>query len=257
MPRRRSWRPRWLSVPGLTGFLLALLLVGAVPGSASEPPLARLLSPAMGDELAVGSMATVEWEPAAGLAAMERAEEWEAFLSVDGGATYPLRITPHLDLSIRRFSFRVPDLPSRQARLLLRFGDERREEVDCETRQIFAIHRPPGYVPLHSPKIAFTRGEAARAGDAGVVAWVEGARDGSGLREVVSVADPGASLESARPAGPLLLPLLWPAPVRAALAPPAVAPAGSYPEGRAIPEPSPAPAGASAPVRLLIHRFNE
>ena len=31
------------------------------------------------------------------------------------------------------------------------------------------------------------RGKAARPGDRGVVAWVEGARDGSGLREVVAV----------------------------------------------------------------------
>lgn len=246
------------------GLLVGLLGAAAAPGRAAagpQPtlarPLARLLAPAAGDELAVGSMATIEWEPAAGLAALEHAEEWEAFLSVDGGATYPLRITPHLDLSIRRFSFRVPDLPGRRARLLLRFGDERREEVDCETPQIFAIQRPPGHVPVHRPAVAFTRGEAARPGDPGVVAWVEGARDGSGRREVVSVADFEASLESARPAGPLLLSLLWPAAARAGVAPPAAAPAPRFPERRAALPPSAGAAGAAVPVRLLIHRFNE
>jgi hypothetical protein len=42
------------------------------------------------------------------------AVEWEAFLSLDGGRTYPVRITPHLDLSIRRrFHFQVPAFPTR------------------------------------------------------------------------------------------------------------------------------------------------
>jgi hypothetical protein len=86
---------------------------------------------------------------------------------------------------------------------------------------------------------------------------VEGSRDGSGLREVVSVADLGASLESARPAGPLLLPLLWPAPARAGMAPPAVATAAPFPERRAALPPSREAAGSAVPVRLLIHRFNE
>ena len=40
------------------------------------------------------------------------AEEWEAFLSFDGGATYPVRITPHLDLELRRVRWQVPAIPT-------------------------------------------------------------------------------------------------------------------------------------------------
>lgn len=48
-------------------------------------------APRAGAELAAGSLATVAWDgPPRG------AEEWEAFLSLDGGRTYRLRITPHL-----------------------------------------------------------------------------------------------------------------------------------------------------------------
>jgi hypothetical protein len=256
MDRGRLWSSRHLA-PGLA---LALLL-GASPGRASAslaPPVARLLSPAAGDELTVGSLAVVEWEPAAGLAAMPHAEEWEAFLSVDGGKTHPLRITPHLDLSIRQFTFRVPDLTSRQARLLLRFGDERRE-VELDAPQTFAIRRVEGTSPPPwplRPRMALTRGEAARAQEPGVVVWVEGDRDGEGLREV-AVADFQTAFDSAVPAGAFVLPLLWPAPSRAALVPPAVTGSRTAPAGRPAAASAPPPAGAAAPVRLLIHRFNE
>lgn len=57
---------------------------------------------------------------------------------LDSGETYPLRLTPHLDLAVRRCSFRVPDLPARRARLLLRYGDERWDET-VETAVRFSI----------------------------------------------------------------------------------------------------------------------
>ena len=102
-----------------TGLLFALALLALGSRSiAQEAPLARLLAPAEGDELTTGRDAVIEWEE---LALPPHVVEWEAFLSVDGGKTWPLRITPHLDIAIRRFTFRVPDLPTREARLLLRF----------------------------------------------------------------------------------------------------------------------------------------
>src|SRR5687768_2385723 len=102
---------------------LLLLAFLALPAFAAGPAeqMARLVSPAAGDELIAGSAVTIEWEE---LALPEHTVEWEAFLSLDGGRTWPLRITPHLNISIRRFIFRVPDLPTREARLMLRFGDE-------------------------------------------------------------------------------------------------------------------------------------
>jgi hypothetical protein len=228
------------------GLLLAFL-AGALPLAAA--PRVRLLAPEEGAELVAGSVAVVQWEEAP-----PGAEEWEAFLSVDGGRTYPLRITPHLDLSIRRFSFRVPDLPTRSARVLLRFGDERRE-VEVETPQRFAIAAGSS---LWEPttQIVFSRGERPRPREEGVVLWVEGARDGSGLRELAAV-PVSRTLRSVERSSLLLLPLFWPARARVALASPmlegrplaAVPPRGGEKEAPRAP--------ASAPVRLLIHRFNE
>ena len=233
------------------------LLALAAPPAFAEEGMARLLSPAAGDELAAGSLVTIAWEE---IALSEHVNEWEAFLSVDGGETWPLRITPHLDISIRRFAFRVPDLPTRDARLMLRFGDERRE-VGMEAPQRFSIasvasaasgHSAASWAP-RSPRLS--RGERAREGKQGVVVWVEGSREGGRLREVVAW-DPAASLHGVLPADLLVLPLVAPASPRESLAPPAASPE---------PEPRTAlrvvetrqPRPASIPVLLQTRRFNE
>jgi hypothetical protein len=233
--------------------LLALLAL-TLPQPAFADPMARVVSPAAGAELTAGSFAVIEWE---GLALPERTEEWEAFLSVDGGRTWPLRITPHLDVSIRRFSFRVPHLPTREARLLLRFGDER-QEVEMAAPQRFAIAAPAAYPVVWAPPPirVLARGERARAGDEGVIAWVEGDRSGEELREVVA-SDPEASLEGVHPAGLLVLPLAAPISSKESLPPPAAAPdLAPKPVLRAAGEDrEPRPARVS--VRLLTRRFNE
>lgn len=229
--------------------LLPLPLLTAGAAGASGP---RLVAPVAGHELTAGSLAVVEWE---GRPPIEKAEEWEAFLSLDGGRTHPLRITPHLDLTIRRFTFRVPAFPTRDARFLLRFGDERRE-VEVETPHRFTIVAGPGVVSSGS-RISLSRGERARPEDEGVVFWVEGARDGSGLREVVAE-EVSLAFESVETGHLPWMPLLVPAPQRASLAAPAVPS-----ETQRTPPPRRTEAGPSPsaqdrpPVRLLISRFNE
>lgn len=231
--------------------VLSLTATGAAAGVTPTVPMAHLLSPADGAELTAGSLVTIEWK---GLDLPPRAHEWEAFLSVDGGRTWPLRVTPHLDLSIRRFSFRVPGFPTRDARLLLRFGDEERE-VGMEAPQRFVIvgdlraWRPP-------PGRVLGRGERARENGQGTVIWVEGSREGGDLREVVSWS-PDMSLRRVEPAGSLWIPLLAPGPVQDDVPPPAIS-AEPLPLPRLRPmaeDPTPRP--ASVPVRLLMHRFNE
>jgi hypothetical protein len=172
--------------------LLALFALFSVAAASGRPAFASaplLTAPRAGAALRAGSLATVEWE-----APPADAQEWEAFLSLDGGRSYPVRITPHLDLAIRGFTFKVPAFPTRDARILLRFGDERRE-VEVEAPQRFAILEAvvPGLSGfseggswLASLRAAPSRGEPARPGDPGVVVWIEGARDGSGLREVLA-----------------------------------------------------------------------
>ena len=244
---------------------LAAVAVGAWPSMGSpitidawpagDPPLARLVSPADGEVLAGGGTAVVEWAPAPGLAALPHAEEWEAFLSLDGGITYPIRLTPHLDLAVRRFAVRLPDLPAAQARLMLRFGDERRE-VSFEAPARLSIAPSIGMAAIMPRRLHLGRGEPARAGEAGVVAWVEGGRRGDGLEEAVA-AGVGAAWRGVRPSPELLLLAPAPAPDRVALSPPADRGPAPPPSPRFITAPLPREALPVSGVRLLIHRFNE
>jgi hypothetical protein len=158
-------------------------IVGGVPVVAAPSSLpVEIVRPAPGETLTGGTTAEIEWAPAAGFAQLDGVEEWEAFLSLDGGATYPFRITPHLDSERARFTWRVPALPSRDARLLLRFGDERQEQA-FELPHRWVIE-PPAWVVPEPVVLTLGRGEAARPGEAGVVEWVEGSRSGDGLRRV-------------------------------------------------------------------------
>lgn len=172
--------------------VLALVVVAGLPLAATPPdaPVAaagsavRLLAPADGAVLAGGSTATLAWEPGPNMD-LAGAHEWEAFLSVDGGATWPVRVTPHLDLELRRVSFPVPAVPSADVRFLLRVGDER-EEMAYEVPGRFAIEGRPGDL-LPSALLRYGAGEVALAGEDGVVGWVEGSPRGAGRRNVVAI----------------------------------------------------------------------
>lgn len=253
--------------------LLGMLVLAAVLGAGAsrpafagkrpifqappEAPVARLVSPAAGEVWTAGSPAVVEWEPGPGLAMLPHAEEWEAFLSVDGGRTYPLRITPHLDRSLQRFVLEAPRLPTGQARLLLRFGDERRE-VESEMPALFTIVDGPLSASL-PPRLALGRGEPARERDQdGVVAWVEGPRDG---RQSYTVEAGGRPLSYRGVAAGRPFPWLLAGPAASSvlLHPPVLEEGEDLSRRYAAagpPRESPLPASRIA-VRLLIHRFNE
>jgi hypothetical protein len=231
---------------------LALLAAGEAGASAASAVSGPgLVAPVPGHQLTAGSLAVIEWE---GQPPLAEAEEWEAFLSLDGGRTHPLRITPHLDLAIRRFTFRVPSFPTRDARVLLRFGDERRE-VEVAPPHRFAI--VPGLGVSPTSWISLSKGERARPGDDGVVFWVEGARDGSGLREVMAE-EADLSFRSVETGHLPWLLVLLPSPQRVSFA----APAAPF-QAQRTPLPRRTEAGSSPsapdrpPVRLLISRFNE
>jgi len=147
----------------------------------------ELLSPRPAIPLVAGTTAVLQWEPLAGLAGLPAREEWEAFLSLDGGKSYAFRITPHLDSDLQRTLWEVPGIPSADVRLLLRFGDERRETA-IELPQRFTITAAPGPFLALAPRagLARGRGEAARPEDTGVAAWTEGSRRGAGRRQVVA-----------------------------------------------------------------------
>jgi hypothetical protein len=180
--------------------LLALAFTGFARETSAP---VHLVAPWAGATLAAGSTAELEWTPGERFAELQKVQEWEAFLSLDGGATYPVRITPHLDQDLRRIRFQVPPLPARDARILLRFGDEARETA-VELPERFAIAASPGLLPalgktLPLARSAFAPGEPALPGHAGVVAWVEGSRRGGGLRQVVAAEAPGLRSRFAPP----------------------------------------------------------
>jgi hypothetical protein len=158
--------------------LVLAIAVLALAASARADFL-RLLSPESGTVLRGGSRAELRWS-ATNLPA--DAEEWEAFLSVDGGKYYGFRVTPHLEIDLRRFTFTVPNVDTRDARILIRAGDEK-EETEFEIPGSFSIVRDPDAVPILAAEQSFAHGEAAREGDPEVLSWTEGARDGSGVRQ--------------------------------------------------------------------------
>jgi hypothetical protein len=138
----------------------------------------RLLAPAAGTTLRGGSFAELHWSAAH---LPEGAEEWEAFLSIDGGKYYAFRVTPHLDIELRRFTFIVPNVDTRDARILIRTGNEVRE-THFEARGAFSIVRDPNTEEIIS-RLLFGHGEAAREGDPAVLSWTDGARNGSGVTQ--------------------------------------------------------------------------
>lgn len=75
-----------------------------------------------------------------GLALPEDVHEKELVLSLDGGQSYPVRITAETGAAKKSLVFRVPNLPSTRARLALRAGNGTREIVVAESA-IFVIER--------------------------------------------------------------------------------------------------------------------
>lgn len=112
--------------------------------------------------------------------------EWEVFLSLDGGRSHPIRLTPHLDISIWRATVRVPNFATDEARLLLRFGDER-EEHEFELAGSFRIRASDSPALetarfLAAPRLGresgLESGDLPLSGTRRIVAWVETAADG-------------------------------------------------------------------------------
>ena len=91
--------------------------------AASGTYSAQLISPRAGQVLYPGQKVKVEWTsvlPNIDLTACEM----EIFLSLDGGRTFPMVITPLLDPRTRFFYWSVPNTPTTAAVLDIRFGCE-------------------------------------------------------------------------------------------------------------------------------------
>ena len=89
--------------------------------AASGKYSAQLISPTAGQILYPGQKVRVEWRsvlPPINLAGCE-AEVW---LSLDGGRTFPMVITPIMDPKAQYFYWTVPNFPTNTAVLDIRFG---------------------------------------------------------------------------------------------------------------------------------------
>jgi hypothetical protein len=91
--------------------------------SAASGYSAQLITPTAGQVLYTGQQVKVEWESiipktqAGGC-------EMEVWLSLDGGRSFTLCLTPHVDPAARYFYWTVPNTPTNAAVLDIRFGCE-------------------------------------------------------------------------------------------------------------------------------------
>lgn len=199
-------------------FLLLLLF------PALTRPARAAATPWKASAVIAGNRLNVSWD-----SCPSGAREWEAFLSLDGGRSFPLRVTPHLSTTIRAFSWPIPWVVAENAKLRIRFGNgssEREYDVPGEWNLVPSLDSR-----LLSPE---SRDFAANPapGEEQTSAWVEWS--GERPRTVVPPAPPGArsssewrSTESARSALPsrkLALAAVSPRPEKAPPSPRGFAP---------------------------------
>src|SRR5438270_306925 len=107
-------------------FALALAFAPPFSKTANATPgtyAAKLITPTAGQVLVAGQQVKVEWK-----ALLPHIDyswcELEVYLSLDGGVSFPFRITPQLDPRATFFYWTVPNTPTNAAVLDVRFGCE-------------------------------------------------------------------------------------------------------------------------------------
>ncbi|MGE5236957.1 MAG: hypothetical protein ACM3O7_11470 [Acidobacteriota bacterium] len=126
----------------------AAVAVWLASTSAAGAPTSVLLSvsrpvprPSVDSSVTAGAIVTVDWP----LLSTD-VDEFELLLSLDGGHSYPVRLTPQLDPGTTVLTWKVPNLPTPAARLRLRVGVAGRE-VDGEPSREFRLLPRSGLPP--------------------------------------------------------------------------------------------------------------
>ena len=101
------------------------MCVVSAPAAASE---SRFLAPAAGDVLASGVTHEVRWESPC-LSERDGGEK-EVLLSVDGGRTFPIRVTAELPACAMSFRWKIPAVSSDDAQLAVRVGRDGHPESE-------------------------------------------------------------------------------------------------------------------------------
>jgi len=142
----------------LTAMFVLALTVAAHPAAAFGAGAISLDVPAV---VTAGQSVELCWS-----AVPADVEELEIVLSLDGGGSYHVRVSPELEAIEREYRWRVPDLPAAHARLMLRMGGEEGERAGALSQEFRIVHaegvpRPDlgfhegqlwtGIEPLHGP----------------------------------------------------------------------------------------------------------
>lgn len=106
------------------------IAVGAFSGllvtAAGLAQAGGFVEPAAGGRFEPGSIVRVAWS----LGAAPEFDEMELVLSLDGGQSFPLRVTGDVSVAAKSLLWRVPRLPTLHARLALRTGEGERRETE-------------------------------------------------------------------------------------------------------------------------------
>src|SRR6266508_2812019 len=152
--------------------VLALIVLAAAGGRLSAEVSVSV--PDFGTVRA-GETATIEWK---GLP--KEVEELELLLSVEG-RELPVRVTPQLAARAGTLVWRVPNLPSRRARLTVRFGLEGREVESASSAafEILPSQNEPAAV------LVFREGEwcAQERSESPLTGLLDAAADGDRIQE--------------------------------------------------------------------------
>jgi len=118
--------------------LAITFLLAPAPLRADAGPARGLRASISRDELRAGDLVEIHWD-----GTIADVAEMEILLSLDGGAHYPLRVSPELDPRAGHYRWRVPNLSSGAARLRIRFGHGHGESWG-EAGDSFRIIGTPG-----------------------------------------------------------------------------------------------------------------
>jgi hypothetical protein len=116
----------------LAAMIALALAATARPAAASRAVTATLEVPAV---VTAGQTVVLRWS-----ALPAEVEELEIVLSLDGGGSYRVRVSPELEGREGEYRWRVPDLPTSHARLMLRMGREEGECVGALSREFRIVH---------------------------------------------------------------------------------------------------------------------
>ncbi len=148
----------------------------------------------------MGATVDVRWS--AVCRGAEGESESELVLSLDGGVTFPIRLTPEMSPCATGFQWRVPALRTAHGRLALRRGsgeESEDERLDLVSEE-FAIVAPDA-----EPPEDLTRGPREW--------WTRQALDGDGAQQLPAASmagdaeelvAPGATVEATEPPAPVL-----------------------------------------------------